>query len=89
MDCYQTIKSERYTNHYRFRKIPVHGLRKQQKESGEEPTPSTSLEKKPESDVESTSNTHLRLLLWRFRIRNGRDQEIRGGHQRRGKSPHK
>ncbi|KAK9687660.1 protein of unknown function (DUF4780) [Popillia japonica] len=53
---YQTIKSKGYTIYYRFGSIPVHALRKQQKENRKDPTPSTSKEGKPGSDVGSTSH---------------------------------
>ncbi|KAK9730125.1 protein of unknown function (DUF4780) [Popillia japonica] len=49
-------RSKGYTIHYRFGSVPVNGLRKQEKEKREDPTPSTSKDGKPGSDAESTSS---------------------------------
>lgn len=52
---HQTIKNNGYSIHYRFGKIPVHGLKKQER-GAEEPTPGTSKdESKSESEIESVA----------------------------------
>lgn len=53
---YQTIKEERLHHPLDVWRIPVHGLRQQQKKHREEPIPSTSEEVKSKSDVGSTGS---------------------------------